>query len=453
MLRAIEPTPRMRSLAVPVWAAALLASLAAEAEPTPFVGHGGPVKGIAAAEAGLATAGFDYSVVLWNPATGMPRLRLMGHRGPVNDVAFAPSGRFLSSTGDDGRLGIWDLATGRPRALARGHEAKAVAVALSPDGRMAATAGWDGRVLLWRVPEAEQVASFGAPPLRYTGVAFAAGGRKLAASDQEGALTLWDLETRRLLWRSDGNGFPITRLLSRGEILLTGSIDGTIRGWSVEDGRELFRLEGQEKPVLSLAATTDGGRIASGTAAGTIYIWNARDLASERVLRSAGGPVWALAFAADGRTLYSGHGDGALRVWDAERGDQLAGPTQTWITETQRIAAHTGAPKLFGKCRLCHSLTPDSENKSGPTFYGLIGRRVGSLPDYPYSEALRRADVVWTEETLTRLFELGPDRYLPGTKMPLQRIANRREIEELVRWLVRVTSRVDGRNAQAEERE
>jgi len=416
-----------------------------------FVVHGGPVKDVTVAGGVLATAGFDYSIVLWERESGRVRARLLAHRGPVYAVAADPARDLLVSASDDGALGVWSLKEGALLVRTPGHEGKSVAVALSPSGRFAATAGWDGRVIVWAVPSGEPVVRLEEPLVRFTGVAFV-DEERLAAADQAGALRLWRWRERRLQWRSEGNGFPITRLLARGGRLWSGAIDGTIRAWRAADGGELLRLLGQSEPVLSLAASADGGRLASGTAAGTIYVWDAREQRAERVLRAPGGPVWALALDAEGRFLYTGHGDGALRVWDLETGLQIAGPRETYVSATDRVAAAFGAPKLFNTCRLCHSLTPDGENKSGPTFYGLFGRRVGGLEGYSYSEALKAADFVWTEETVAELFTLGPDRYLPGTKMPVQKVNDREELERLVRWLAEVTASLEaGANAQAED--
>ncbi len=421
-------------------ALALLLLLAASptAAAPPWVGHGGPVKAIATAGPVLVTAGFDYSLVVWDPASGRPRLRLMGHRGPVNAAALAPDGRLLVSTGDDGQLAVWDAGEGRRLALAAGHEAKAVDVALAPDGGLAATAGWDGRVLLWRLPQARVVRRLGQPPLRYTGVAFSADGRLLVA-DSAGALSAFRLADGRQLWRVGETGFPATRLVLRNGRAFTAAIDGSVRVWDAASGRELARLRDEPRPILALAVDEEGRRLATGGADGAVRIWELAGARVERVLEVAGGQVWALAFAEEGRRLYVGSADGALRLFDLASGEQIAGPRTRWITPTDRIAAASGAPPLFAKCRLCHALTPDDENKSGPTFWGLLGRRVGTLEGYPYSEALRRADVVWTEETLYELFAIGPDRYLPGTKMPIQRIEDRAAVRELVAWLVRVT--------------
>ncbi len=57
------------------------------------------------------TQELDFSIKLWNPATGMLRRQLTGHTKGVSVVAFAPSGRWLASGGSDGTAILWNLET------------------------------------------------------------------------------------------------------------------------------------------------------------------------------------------------------------------------------------------------------------------------------------------------------------------------------------------------------
>ena len=449
----INPESRHPSTYPLAWAALLAAMVwaaesSASSDEDPLVQHGGPAKAVAVTADGrvAVTAGFDYSLVVWDLRGPRALRRLLGHDAPLNDVALSPDGRLAVSASDDRRVGVWDPATGTLRALLRGHEAKVAAVTLSTDGRWAASAGWDGTVRVWDLASDREIRRFREPSRRFTTVAFVDGDALLAAGDHTGALRLWRLADGVPLWLRKGNGFPLTRLVTARDRLVTGSIDGTIRGYAVEDGRELFRFEGQEKPVLSLAAAADGRLLASGTAAGTIYLWDTAEGRAERILRTARGPVWGLAFAPDGTILYSVHNDGAMRLWELATGRQLAGPREVYLTATDRLSGHDRGARLFRSCSRCHSVTPDDENKSGPTFYGLIGRRAGSVPGYPYSRALAESGIVWTEETLARLFELGPENYLPGTRMPFQRMPDAQDRAELVAYIARVTRPRNGPN-------
>jgi cytochrome c len=47
---------------------------------------------------------------------------------------------------------------------------------------------------------------------------------------------------------------------------------------------------------------------------------------------------------------------------------------------------------------------------------------------------------VWTPETVSKLFEVGPAAYTPGTKMPEQRIGSAEDRAALVKFLEKTTN-------------
>jgi cytochrome c len=106
------------------------------------------------------------------------------------------------------------------------------------------------------------------------------------------------------------------------------------------------------------------------------------------------------------------------------------------------LAAYAGdrGAEVYRACVACHTLSADEGNRAGPTLHRIFGRRIASLPGYNFSEPLRRMEIVWTPETVARLFEVGPAAYTPGTKMPEQRITSAEDREALVRFLERVTT-------------
>ena len=87
------------------------------------------------------------------------------------------------------------------------------------------------------------------------------------------------------------------------------------------------------------------------------------------------------------------------------------------IAETAWAGALAGDPArgetVYQACQDCHSL---DKNDVGPRHRGVYGRKAGSLPDYGYSEALKSANIVWTEETLDKWLT-DPQALAPGAKM------------------------------------
>ena len=100
------------------------------------------------------------------------------------------------------------------------------------------------------------------------------------------------------------------------------------------------------------------------------------------------------------------------------------------------LAGDPGA-EIFRACVACHTLSRDEGNRAGPTLAGIFGRRIATLPGYNFSAALKQLDIVWTPETVARLFELGPAAYTPGTKMPEQRIGSEQDRKALTDFLAK----------------
>ncbi len=112
-------------------------------------------------------------------------------------------------------------------------------------------------------------------------------------------------------------------------------------------------------------------------------------------------------------------------------------------TAADPLAAYAGdrGAEIFRACVACHTLGADQANRAGPTLAGIFGRRIATAPGYHFSEALKRLDIVWTPETVARLFEVGPAAYTPGTKMPEQRIGSEADRAALVKFLERATGK------------
>ena len=71
-----------------------------------YTAHGGPVKGLAVSKNNklMASASFDYSVVVWDLNPIKEKITLIGHDAAVNAVEFSPRNDFLVSGGDDNNI-------------------------------------------------------------------------------------------------------------------------------------------------------------------------------------------------------------------------------------------------------------------------------------------------------------------------------------------------------------
>ncbi len=427
----------MRSLPL---ALALLFGLSGPVGGQELRGHGGPVRALAATADGtlLLSGSFDTSLIAWRPGEAAALRVLRGHDGGVNALALDPSGQHALSGGEDGRLILWDLEAATPRFRLE-LAAKVVAVAVHPSRASAAAGTGDGAIHLLDLATGERRAKLLLEGARPTALLFLPEEGELLVADHLGGLWSVEDEPARLRERRPATGFAITDLaLASPRTLALSAIDGTIR-LLVLPGLELRgELVGHEAPVLALSVAPGGGRLASGDLKGRIVLWSLPEGRAERVLEPHAGPVWDLAFAGPRPTLWSAGNDAVVRRW--AEGEPEVSPSLAASNAPSAAEESERGARLFRSCRACHTLEADGGNRAGPTLFRLFGRPAGSVPGYPYSEALARSGIVWTEETVDRLFALGPETFTPGSKMPLQRMPDAGDRAALIAYLKRVTA-------------
>jgi cytochrome c len=84
-------------------------------------------------------------------------------------------------------------------------------------------------------------------------------------------------------------------------------------------------------------------------------------------------------------------------------------------------------------CQACHSMKPGEKN-IGPTLYGVLGRRAGSVPDFEYSPAMKSAGTLWSRKNLDTFLK-NPATFIPGTKMALAGVPDALDRADLIAYL------------------
>lgn len=252
----------------------------------------------------LATACADGIVRLWSMKTGKTVAELKGHEAPVICLAFSRDGKRLFTAGGncfdeasfgichmrigsmrfagraegvkegvDNGIRIWDVAKRREIKRLDGHESEINSIAVSPDGkrllscsaRVGSPVKQDISLRLWNVDSGR--CEILPHDNVVTRTAFSPDGRCCAYS---GARNLLDRQEKLgprdnslTAWIADAQtGRPIYSLRTRrnlnmmlpaetyglafspkGDMLLTGTLDGVFQGWNTADGSELWTTE------------------------------------------------------------------------------------------------------------------------------------------------------------------------------------------------------------------
>lgn len=400
-------------------------------------GHGGPVRAVALSPDGntALSGSFDQAAIVWSLDHDAALRVLRFHDSAVNAVAFLPDGRAVTA-GEDGRIAIWRDGIDEPERVLEGHTAPVVGLAVAHDGRIA-SASWDQTVRIWAAADGTARLLEGHQQ-NVNAVAFTPDGTALVSAGYDGTVRIWPLAAASspgiITLPSPVNAVAVA---PDGEIVAAGA-DGIVR-FIRRDGAVSGEVAAGPSPVIALAVSPDGALVAAAGIRGAVAIIERLSRKLARTLVGPGLPVWSLAFFPDSRRLLTGGTDRMVRRWDAVTGDHIGGVALGAPEDPLAKYAGDRGAEVFRACVACHTLSPDEGNRAGPTLAGLFGRRIASLPGYRYSEALRHLDIVWTPETVAKLFEVGPATYTPGTRMPEQRIVGAEDREALVRFLERVT--------------
>lgn len=440
----------LRALAI----ATFIASPLAAQDFFTLKGHGGPIMDIAVSPSGqIATASFDNSVGLWDGAT--PNW-YEGHRAAVNVVAFWGDGTPISA-GDDFEVRFWPTAT-VSRVLGR-HQGKVVDVAYSTRAERVASASWDGSIGLWPLPASVAGALYspldGQEPKFLIGhaqgvndVEFSEDGTTLYSASVDGTIRVWDIESATETQILVKHGFGVNELILNEQDgwLAYGAVDGGTRLIDIMTGELVADFTLDRRPILSMAYHADTLQLAVGDGEGYIMVV---DTATRKITRdfraTQRGPIWALAFSPDGQNIHAGGIEDIMYSWPISSMDEqgpMTGTARSFLENPKTLP--NGERQFKRKCSICHTLTSGSARKAGPSLYQLFGRQAGIVPDYRYSDTLDGSEIVWSEETINALFDLGPDHYIPGTKMPMQRIAKKTDRDDLIDYLR--TATVQGEN-------
>jgi cytochrome c len=89
--------------------------------------------------------------------------------------------------------------------------------------------------------------------------------------------------------------------------------------------------------------------------------------------------------------------------------------------------------KAFQECAACHATTQGT-NGVGPSLFGVVGRKAGSVSGFNYSSAVKSSKLTWTAQNLDA-FIANPQQKVPGNHMPYPGMSDAQERAALIGYL------------------
>lgn len=262
---------------------------------------------------------------------------IKAHSDNITAVDFDIPFGTMASTAMDDTVRVWDLNAGRCIGMLEGHTASVRT--LQVEDNILATGSMDATIRLWDLSKAHydpQGSQFGRDDEDDDGIAFE-NPDDHAIDPPEGSMADCPLFTLQ------SHMDEVTALHFRGDVLVSGSADKTIRHWDLVKGRCIQTLDvmwaaaqasvsigagdatwRQTSRASSRSADFIGAlqvfesALACGTADGMVRLWDLRSGQVHRSLVGHTGPVTCLQF--DDVHLVTGSLDRSIRIWDLRTG-------------------------------------------------------------------------------------------------------------------------------------
>lgn len=243
---------------------------------------------------------------------------LTGHAGGVWTLLLTEDGKRAVSGSTDRSVRIWNTESGECLFILNGHTSTVRCMALKGD--MLVTGSRDCTVRMWNMTTGKTEGVFTGHQAAVRCVQF--DGKRIISGSYDYKIAVFDADTKKQLHCLSGHTNRVYSLLLNSErsIVVSGSLDTTIRIWNIIEGCCLYTLVGHQS--LTSGMQLRGNTLVSANADSTIKVWNIEDgtclhtLAGNNRHFSA---VTSLQFLRDDMIVTSSD-DGTVKLWDIKNG-------------------------------------------------------------------------------------------------------------------------------------
>lgn len=138
---------------------------------------------------------------------------------------------------------------------------------------------------------------------------------------------LWDVRTSGVARTFAGHEGSVIAVALAGNVLLTGSTDGTAKLWRLSDGSLIHTLGGHGGAVNAVDLSPDGSLALTGSADGIARRWNRHSGALETTYVGHSDEVLSVAFSSVPSYIATGSADNTALIWETLSANQVGTAT------------------------------------------------------------------------------------------------------------------------------
>ncbi|KAK4656494.1 HNWD NOD-like receptor pc11 [Podospora pseudocomata] len=215
----------------------------------------------------VASGSHNYTIKIWDAATGSCTQTLEGHGRSVRSVAISPDSKWVASGSDDKTIKIWDAATGSCTQTLEGYGRSVTSVAISPDSKWVVSGSDDNTIKIWDAATGSCTQMLEGHGRSVTSVAISPDSKWVASGSDDNTIKIWDAATGSCTQTLEGHRHWVTSVAISPDSkwVASGSDDDTIKIWDAATGSCTQTLEGHRNSVQSVASSLNSTLIASGS--------------------------------------------------------------------------------------------------------------------------------------------------------------------------------------------
>jgi WD40 repeat protein len=252
-----------------------------------------------------------------------------GSSDPVWSASFSPDGTMILTSSGDSKVRLWEtngillMTWQNDYFVGAGHPC------FSPDGSRILINLSKGAGLV-DTKSGNLLATLKDPYWDGVGMTVAtfspSGDQVLTGSGIDNTANLWETQSGNLLTKLVGHTNIVTRVAfsQNGELVITGSENGSAYLWNAANGQLLMVLRGHQEQVNCVAVAPNEAIILTCSADAT-YLWGIVDERKLGILHAFGGSSAeeGCLFSPDGTMLLTGSHNSEAELWDVVSGQRL----------------------------------------------------------------------------------------------------------------------------------